>query len=112
MTLQQQIQSGRLLPKMTFNQKVWALTARIPKGKVTTYGAIAQRLGSSGARAVGQALNRNPYAPKVPCHRVVGHDGNLTGFAHGLKQKQRLLEAEGVRVEAGRVPKEYVAALR
>ncbi len=57
-------------------------------------------------------LNRNPYAPVVPCHRVVGDDGNLTGFAQGLKKKQRLLEAEGVRVKAGRVPPQFVASLR
>jgi methylated-DNA-[protein]-cysteine S-methyltransferase len=90
------IKAGRVLPEMNFNQKVWALTARVPRGKVTTYARIAQALGSKGYRAVGNALNRNPYAPAVPCHRVVGSDGSLTGFAGGLEKKWRLLAAEGV----------------
>ena len=81
---------------MNFHEKVWALTARVPRGKVTTYGAIARKLGSKGYRAVGHALNRNPYAPKVPCHRVVGSDGSLTGFASGLARKRRMLVSEGV----------------
>ena len=72
---------------MTFNQKVWAMTARIPKGTVTTYAAIAKALGTKAYRAVGNALNRNPYAPGVPCHRVVGSTGALTGFAGGLERK-------------------------
>ena len=97
------IKSGRVLPGMSFNQKVWALTARIPAGKVTTYAQIAQALGSKGYRAVGNALNKNPYAPQVPCHRVVGSNGSLTGFAGGLAKKQSLLEAEGVACKSRRV---------
>ncbi|HVT90385.1 MAG TPA: MGMT family protein [Tepidisphaeraceae bacterium] len=81
---------------MTFSQKVWAMTARIPRGKVLTYGDLARQLGTRGYRAVGHALNRNPYAPQVPCHRVVGSDGSLTGFAGGLPAKRKLLAAEGV----------------
>ncbi len=89
---------------MTFSERVWALTARIPRGRVTTYGAIARALGKPrAARAVGQALHRNPYAPDVPCHRVVGADGRLTGFAGGLAKKSHLLAAEGVAVTDGRV---------
>ena len=61
-----------------------------------TYAWIAQALGSKGYRAVGNALNRNPYAPAVPCHRVVGSNGSLTGFAGGLEKKRRLLTEEGV----------------
>ena len=91
------IKAGQMLPGMNFNQKVWALTARVPAGKVTTYARIAQALGSRGYRAVGNALNRNPYAPAVPCHRVVGSNGSLTGFAGGLEKKRRLLLQEGVR---------------
>jgi methylated-DNA-[protein]-cysteine S-methyltransferase len=87
----------------TFSQKVWAETARIPAGRVATYADLARRLGTSGYRAVGNALHRNPFAPRVPCHRVVGSDGSLTGYAGGLAAKQRLLESEGVRVIAGRV---------
>ena len=91
-----QIKAGQLCQGMTFNEKVWALTARIPTGKVTTYGDIARALNCNGARAVGNALNRNPFAPAVPCHRVVGSAGALTGFAGGLPKKQQLLKAEGV----------------
>ena len=97
------IKAGKVLPGMSFNEKVWAMTARIPAGKVTTYAAIARALGSQGYRAVGNALNRNPYAPAVPCHRVVGSDGSLTGFAGGVEKKQRLLTEEGVPFRKGRV---------
>jgi methylated-DNA-[protein]-cysteine S-methyltransferase len=93
---ERQIKAGRIVPGMSFNEKVWALTARIPAGKVTTYRHLAEALKSKGYRAVGNALNRNPYAPAVPCHRVVGSNGALTGFAGGLAKKQQLLEAEGV----------------
>lgn len=94
--MEQHIRAGQIVPGMTFNQKVWALTARIPAGKVTTYAAIARALGTKGYRAVGNALNRNPYAPEVPCHRVVGSTGALTGFAGGLDKKCSLLRSESV----------------
>src|SRR5437762_1947074 len=90
------IKSGKIVQGMTFNEKVWALTARVPKGKVTTYGRIAEALGGKGYRAVGNALNRNPFAPAVPCHRVVGSNGKLTGFASGLPKKRQMLAAEGI----------------
>lgn len=90
------IHAGRLTPAMSFNQKVWALTSRVPAGKVTTYAEIARKLGTRGYRAVGNALNRNPYAPAVPCHRVVGSNGSLTGFAHGVARKRAMLRGEGV----------------
>ena len=93
--LEDKIRQGKLVPGMTFAQRVWAMTARIPKGKVVTYADLAKSLKSTGYRAVGQALHRNPYAPGVPCHRVVGSNGNLTGFAHGLPKKRKMLEAEG-----------------
>lgn len=94
--LEQQIRSGNLSPAMSFNQKVWAITARIPKGKVVRYADIARALKTTGYRAVGNALNRNPYAPAVPCHRVVGSDGGLGGYsaADGVATKRRLLELE------------------
>jgi O-6-methylguanine DNA methyltransferase len=98
-----QIRSGQIVPGMTFAQKVWAVTARIPRGSVLTYADLARKLKSTGYRAVGQALHRNPYAPAVPCHRVVGSDGRLTGYAKGLAAKRRLLEAEGVRFIGQRV---------
>jgi len=97
------ITTGRLHPRMTFNERVWALCARVPRGKVTTYGEIARKLGTHAYRAVGNALHKNPYAPTVPCHRVVGSTGDLTGFASGLRRKQQMLEAEGVAVNNGRL---------
>ena len=101
--MEQQIRSGKIVAGMNFNQKVWALTARIPAGRVTTYAEIARKLGSKGYRAVGNALNRNPYAPGVPCHRVVGTSGALTGFAGGLEKKKRMLMEEGVGFVGDRV---------
>lgn len=100
---EQAITGGRFLAGMSFNQKVWALCARLPKGKVTTYGQIASKLHSRAARAVGNALNKNPYAPDVPCHRVVGKDGALAGFAGGLRKKKRMLSDEGVTFVDGKI---------
>ena len=106
------IKAGRLAAGMSFNQKVWALTSRVPAGKVTTYAAIARKLKTKAYRAVGQALNRNPYAPQVPCHRVVGSAGALTGFATGLAKKAAMLRREGVAVRNGRVDvKKFAAAV-
>ena len=102
--MEREIRSGRIRPGMTFNQKVWALCARIPAGKICTYGDIARKLGTPGAaRAVGNALNKNPYSPQVPCHRVVGSTGALTGFAGGLPKKKVMLQKEGVAVKDDRV---------
>ena len=95
-TFERDIKAGKILPGMSFNEKVWALTARIPAGQVRTYADIARELGTKGYRAVGNALNRNPYAPAVPCHRVVGSNGSLTGFAGGVDKKRELLVGEGV----------------
>jgi len=100
---EQQIRAGQLVRGMTFSQKVWALTSRIPRGKVTTYGEIARKLNTRAYRAVGGALHRNPYAPAVPCHRVVGSDGRLTGFADGVARKRKLLASEGVPVSEDKV---------
>ena len=108
----EQIKSGKVSPRMNFNQKVWALTARIPRGKVATYADIAKALKTRGFRAVGNALNRNPYAPQVPCHRVVGSNGSLTGFAGGIAAKKRMLEDEGVRFAGDRVDLSQRCSLR
>ena len=80
-----------------FQRRVWEATRAIPRGETCTYGQLAREVGSPGAaRAVGQAMARNPWPIIVPCHRVVGHDGRLTGFGGGLKMKHRLLELEAV----------------
>src|SRR2546421_12567185 len=90
------IKAGLVRAGMSFEQKVWAMTARVPCGQVTTYAEIARALGTRAYRAVGNALHRNPYAPEVPCHRVVGSNGKLVGFAGGLDMKRDLLHREGV----------------
>lgn len=79
-----------------FQQAVWAELRAIPYGVTISYGELAQRIGSPGAaRAVGRANATNPIPIIVPCHRVVGADGTLTGFAGGLAVKERLLGLEG-----------------
>ncbi|TNE60204.1 MAG: methylated-DNA--[protein]-cysteine S-methyltransferase [Alphaproteobacteria bacterium] len=80
-----------------FNMSVWKALQAIPAGQTRTYGALAKDLGRPGAaRAVGLACNRNPIAIAIPCHRVVGSTGKLTGFAGGLDVKAWLLDHEGV----------------
>jgi methylated-DNA-[protein]-cysteine S-methyltransferase len=79
-----------------FQQNVLRELARVPYGEVTTYGALAGRIGKPrAARAVGGALNRNPVPIILPCHRVVGASGSLVGYAGGLERKQALLKLEG-----------------
>ena len=91
-----------------FQNKVYKLCKKVPKGKVTTYKAIANKMGMKCYRAVGQALNKNPYAPKVPCHRVINTNGNLGGFASGVKNKVKLLKKEGVKISNNKIQKEFV----
>lgn len=84
-----------------FQRRVWTEIARIPYGRTITYSQLAQGAGAAGAaRAAGAATGRNPIAIVVPCHRVIGSDGALTGYAGGLARKIRLLEIEKVRLEA------------
>ena len=81
-----------------FQRQVWILCSSIPRGQVRTYGWMAKKLRSS-PRAVGQALKANPFAPRVPCHRVIAAGGKLGGYAgkwHSLK-KRRMLAREGVK---------------
>ena len=87
-----------LAPKGTpFQQKVWSELAKVPYGTVVTYGELAARVGSPKAcRAVGQANHNNPLPIFLPCHRVVGANGSLTGYAGGLELKQWLLRLECV----------------
>lgn len=79
----------------SFQRRVWEVLSRIPYGSCRTYGEVAREVGVAGAaRAVGLACNRNPWIIIVPCHRVVGAGGKLTGYAHGLECKKALLELE------------------
>lgn len=80
----------------TFNEKCYAALRKVPKGKVTTYKLLAKALKSRAFRAVGNAMKRNPYMPKVPCHRVVKSDGSLGGYAGGTAKKRALLKSEGI----------------
>ncbi|MFA5184728.1 MAG: MGMT family protein [Patescibacteria group bacterium] len=84
--------------------QVYRLTRRVPRGRVTTYQAIACALGRPRAfRAVGNALNKNPYAPQVPCHRVVRSNGKVGGFAGGTRKKIMMLKQEGVKIKNNKI---------
>ena len=79
-----------------FQQAVWNALLNVPRGTTTSYGAISKQCGRATAvRAVGGAVGRNPLSIVVPCHRVVGRDGSLTGYAGGLERKVSLLKLEG-----------------
>jgi O-6-methylguanine DNA methyltransferase len=82
-----------------FQKEVWTAVARIPYGVATTYGEIAEQIGRpEAARAVGAAVGANPVPVIVPCHRVIGADGSLTGYGGGLEVKAALLALEGINV--------------
>jgi methylated-DNA-[protein]-cysteine S-methyltransferase len=94
-----------LKPKGTeFRERVWKILEEIPYGKTITYGDIAKRLckemgkESMSAQAVGGAVGHNPIGILIPCHRVIGSDGSLTGYAGGLDKKIALLNIEGIRI--------------
>lgn len=89
-----------------FRQKVYRALLRIPRGKVTTYRALGRAINCASPRAIGQALKNNPFAPEVPCHRVVRSDRTLGGFAGKtegpeIQRKLSLLKKEGVKINDG-----------
>ena len=88
---------------MKFDEKVYDLCKKIPKGYISTYKILANKLNTKAYRAVGKALNKNPNAPIVPCHRVINSQGYLHGFATGLKAKSKLLEKEGIKIKDNKV---------
>ena len=98
-----------------FRQGVWEILCGIPYGEVTTYGDVAKKMAlkmnrkSMSSQAVGGAVGHNPISIIIPCHRVVGSDGNLTGYAGGVKTKIKLLELEGVDMSDLFVPKKGTA---
>lgn len=94
-----------------FRQEVWKILCEIPYGKVTTYGDIAKKIAdkqckaSMSAQAVGGAVGHNPISIIIPCHRVVGSNGSLTGFSGGVEKKIKLLELEGTDMTNLFIPK-------
>ena len=89
---------------MNFNEKCYQILKTIPKGKVTTYKAIANALNSKGYRAVGNAMNKNPHDTNVyPCHRVISTNGNIGGYAHGTEVKIKRLKSEGIIIENDKI---------
>jgi len=92
-----------------FETRVYLAVSRIPRGEVRSYKWVAVKIGDPDAyRAVGNALNKNPYIGKVPCHRVIRSDGSIGGFAKGVACKRRMLKADGGTFVAGhqKVPPE------
>ncbi|VVB82892.1 Methylated-DNA--protein-cysteine methyltransferase [uncultured archaeon] len=87
----------------SFYESCYKVLKKVPKGKVTTYKEIARALGSKAYRAVGTAMNKNPYAPIVPCHRVINSNGELGGFASGLKNKIKILKSEGIEIKNNKI---------
>jgi len=84
-------------------KKTYVLLKKVPKGRVTTYKALANALGTRAYRAIGQFMKHNPYAPRIPCHRVVASDGTIGGFNGGITKKIRMLRSEGMRISGNRI---------
>tara|TARA_Y100000296_G_scaffold79163_1_gene102762 strand:- start:1446 stop:1760 length:315 start_codon:yes stop_codon:yes gene_type:complete len=89
--------------KKTFNERCYDLLRKVPKGKITTYKEISKALGIKAYKVVGNAMNKNPYAPKVPCHRIIKSNGEIGGFASGIKNKIKLLKKEGIEIKKGKI---------
>ncbi len=91
-----------------FQDRVYGALCRVPRGRVTTYKLLAHSIGCRSPRAVGQALKRNPFAPRVPCHRVIASDFSVGGFSgktsgREVRRKLRMLAEEGVLFDKGRI---------
>ena len=92
----------------TFADRAYDLLRKVPRGRVTTYKEIAHALGSKSYRGVGQAMRNNPYAPEVPCHRVVSASGRIGGFqgktsGAAVRKKIDMLRKEGIEFERGKI---------
>ena len=95
---------------LSFNEKVYDVLKRVPKGKITTYKILAEALDTKAYRAVGQAMRNNPYAPRVPCHRVIKSDGSIGGFSGSInpnskevKRKIEMLRKEGMKIQDNKI---------
>ncbi len=89
--------------KKTFSEKCYELLIKVPKGKITTYKILAEKLKTKAYRAVGNAMNKNKNAPKIPCHRVVNSNGKIGGYAFGIKKKISLLKKEGIEIKKNKI---------
>lgn len=98
----------KLPDKKDFSHAVYAKLLTVPKGKVTTYAALARSVGTSAYRAVGTAMKNNPYMGDVPCHRVIPSNGTLGGFNGGEHRKKALLKSEGITLVNGKIPEECI----
>jgi methylated-DNA-[protein]-cysteine S-methyltransferase len=92
----------------TFSDKIYDLLRKVPAGRVTTYKELAHALGTKAYRGVGQSMRKNPYAPKVPCHRVVAASGRIGGFqgktsGTSIQRKIKMLQDEGVEIHEGKI---------
>ena len=98
--------------EINLSEKVYRIAAKIPRGKVTTYGSIAKYLKTKAYRAIGQIMKHNPYFPKVPCHRVIKSDRSISGFSgsdpKNIKKKIALLRKEGITVINGKIPAKFI----
>jgi len=92
-----------------FQDRVLKLVAMVPKGKVTTYKELARAIGNPRAyRAVANALARNPFPVKIPCHRVVRSNGEIGGYRLGIRRKVKLLVQEGIKIENGKISSKFM----
>jgi len=96
-----------------FEEKCYFFLKKVPKGKVTTYKELGKAFNSKAYRAVGNAMNKNPYPGSgkglVPCHRVIKNTGEIGGFASGTKNKVKILKSEGIEINNGKINlKKYV----
>jgi len=89
--------------KKSFSLRCYNLLRKVPRGKITTYKDLAEAMKTKAYRAVGNAMNKNPYAPQVPCHRVIKSSGEIGGFAFGTEKKTRMLKSEGITIDGGKI---------
>jgi len=89
---------------LNLQQKIYKRLLEVPKGQITTYGALAKAVGlKNGQRVVGQIMNKNPYPVIIPCHRVVMSTGKIGGYAYGEHVKTKMLNDEGIQIKNGRI---------
>ena len=94
---------NKKIDKDSFSEQCYKILVKVPKGKVTTYKAIAYALNTRAYRAVGTAMKNNPNAPKIPCHRVIKSDGKIGNYAFGTKKKIKMLKNEGIKIKNNRI---------